>query len=223
MNRLTANPASWQNAIWQYNHAGWYVNEVITRAHTYYTQGLASGSATPVSWPGGQTCAVNPTGYVNPFARATNLVPQRIDMGVDYDGDGPILALGRAQITFAGPDPGWAGGNSVNYTLLDGPYAGRSVYVAEAVVPTVSAGSAVPAGAEIATFGHGFSTNSIETGWAAGPGRPVTKAETLGQQATIVDPGNNRTWCGNNFSQLLAQLGAPGGLSEGRPVVGSGC
>jgi hypothetical protein len=227
-NGLTANPSSWQNAIWQYNHADWYVSEVLGRAHSYYSQGLKSAGSTtvPVSWPGAESCAVNPTGYVNPFARVPkgHLVPERIDMGVDYadNSPDPILALGTAIVSYAGPDPGWENGSSVNYQLTDGPYAGRYVYLAESIVPTVHTGEHITAGQQIASFAEP-NVHGIETGWAAGPGRPVTKAETLGQQATNGDPGNNRTWCGSNFSQLLAALGAPPGLLEGRAVVGAGC
>jgi hypothetical protein len=227
-NGLTANPSSWQNAIWAYNHADWYVAAVIARAHTYYTRGLRSAGPVPASlnWPSAQTCAVAPGSYVDPFARVPkgHLVPERIDMGVDYadNSPDPILAIGDAIVSYAGPDPGWENGSSVNYELTDGPYAGRYVYVAESITPMVRTGQRVTAGQQVAAFAEP-NVHGIETGWAAGPGRPFTKAETLGQQATSGDPGNNRTWCGNNFSQLLAQLGAPPGLPEGRPVVGAGC
>ncbi len=201
------------------------MSQVLSLAQTYFTQGLPHGTATFVSLQTASACAgVATNGYVNPFARATNLVPQRIDMGVDYDGNGPILALGRAQITFAVADPGWAGGNSVNYQLLDGPYRGRNVYVAEAVTPTVSTGQTVAAGQPIAMFGHGFSSNSIETGWAAGPGRPSALANVL-RQADYnpgQDIGSYRTACGQQFSDLLRALGAPGGL-ENQPLSGTGC
>jgi murein DD-endopeptidase MepM/ murein hydrolase activator NlpD len=225
-NGMTADQSTWQRAIFSYNHAGWYVQAVLARAQGYYHQGLAAGGATQaVSWPGQQQCSIQAGGYTNPFASVPSghLVPERIDQGVDYaDGSGdPILALGDAVITYAGPDPGWYG-DSVNYTLADGAYAGRYVYVSEGVVPTVHTGQRVAAGQEIATFAvpgpHG-----IETGWAAGPGRVVAKASALGQQAHTGDPGDNRTYCGTEFSALLAQLGAPAGTTEGRPVVGSGC
>ena len=84
------------------------------------------------------------------------------------------------------------------------------------------AGEHVVAGEEIAKFTVPSSTG-IETGWAAGPGRVIPKAATLDQESHDGDPGDNRTYCGNDFSQLLAQLGAPPGATEGRPVVGSGC
>ena len=63
------------------------------------------------------------TTYDSPFSKATGLVPERIDMGVAF----------------------------VGYTLLDGPYAGRHVYVAEDIVPQVSVGQTGTAGQMIAT------------------------------------------------------------------------
>jgi murein DD-endopeptidase MepM/ murein hydrolase activator NlpD len=225
-NGMTADPSTWQRAIYGYNHADWYVQAVLSRAQSYYHQGLAAGgTAQTVSWPGQQQCSVQAGSYANPFAQVPtgHLVPERIDQGVDFaDATAdPILALGNAVVSYAGPDPGWYG-YSVNYTLSDGPYAGRYVYVSESVTPTVHVGQQVVAGQELATFAEP-NTHGIETGWAAGPGLVVAKASTLGQQAHGQDPGNNLTYCGSNFSALLAQLGAPAGTTEGRPVVGSGC
>jgi Transglycosylase SLT domain len=218
-------PADWQAAVLTYNHSQTYVNQVLTTAQTYYTSGLKRGSTAYVAAVLSSTCTgVATNGYVNPFAHSTNLVAQRIDMGVDYDGNGPIDALGTARITYAGADPGWAGGNSVNYQLLAGPYAGRNVYVAEAVTPTVTTGQTVNAGQPVATFGHGFSSNSIETGWASGPGRPGALANQLHQADYNPgqDIGSYRTFCGQQFSDLLHALGAPGGL-ENHPLSGDSC
>jgi hypothetical protein len=210
-------PGNWQRAVFIYNHSQAYVSQVLSLAQTYFTEGLTHGNATYVAAVVTSTCVAIPTnGYVNPFAHSTNLVPQRIDMGVDYDGIGPIDALGAARVTFAGSDPGWAGGNSINYQLLDGPYQGRNVYVAEAVTPTVATGQTVAAGQQVATFGHGFSSNSIETGWAAGSGRPSALANVLHQAdySPGQDIGSYRTYCGQQFSDLLRALGAPGGLEN---------
>ncbi|MGZ6668297.1 MAG: lytic transglycosylase domain-containing protein [Solirubrobacteraceae bacterium] len=218
-------PADWQAAVLIYNHSQAYVSQVLSLAQTYYTSGLHRGSTAYVSTVVSSTCTgVTINGYVNPFAHSTNLVPQRIDMGVDYDGSGAIDALGAARITYADADPGWAGGNSVNYQLLDGPYAGRNVYVAEAVMPTVTTGQTVSAGQPIATFGHGFSSNSIETGWASGRGRPAALANQLHQADYNPgqDIGSYRTFCGQQFSDLLHALGAPGGL-ENHPLSGNSC
>ena len=52
-------------------------------------------------------------------------------MGVDFAGNGPILAIGNARILATGA-PGWPNGGAgpagqgVLYKLLDGPKAGRS-------------------------------------------------------------------------------------------------
>jgi murein DD-endopeptidase MepM/ murein hydrolase activator NlpD len=229
---MTADPSTWQRAVYGYNHANWYVQAVLSRAQSYYQQGLSAaggaggaGSAGAASWPGPQRCSVQAGSYANPFAGvpAGHLAAERIDQGVDYADNtaDPILALGDAVITYAGPDAGWYG-DSVNYTLTAGPYAGRQVYVSESVTPTVHVGQRVAAGQEIATFAEP-NIHGIETGWAAGPGVVVSKASALGQQAHGRDAGDNRTYCGNDFSQLLAQLGAPPGLTMGRPVVGSAC
>jgi hypothetical protein len=219
---MTPDSGSWRQALFSYNHATSYVTAVLTRAAAYYRQGLSASAA------GGSTpCAAVRTGtYVDPFGDVPSghLVPERIDMGVDYAdaSPDPIVALGDAAITQAGADPGWPGGESVNYTLTDGPDAGREVYVAESIVPTVSVGQRVVAGQEIASFAEP-NTHGIETGWAAGPGLVATRASALGQQARAGDPGANRTFCGNQFSRLLAALGAPPGLAEGRAVVGGAC
>ena len=116
----------------------------------------------PVNGPGGgQACSsapVAPGQYVNPFARTRNLTPQRIDMGVDYDGQGEIDAIGDAHITFAGTGigGGWTCSTPTNggvvYQLSNGPDEGKWVYVAEDVIPTVNEGQTVTAGQQIATF-----------------------------------------------------------------------
>jgi hypothetical protein len=229
LNGLTANPGTWRNAIWGYNHADWYVTAVLDRAQAYYAQGLRTSGrgAVYISSVSPATCSVSGTGgYVNPFARVPpgHLAAERIDMGVDYadNSPDPILAIGDAVVSYAGPDPGWMNGDSVNYQLTDGPYRGRYVYVAETITPTVNTGDHVAAGQQIAAFAEP-NVHGTETGWAAGPGRPVPKAATLGQESQAGDPGNNLTWCGNSMSQLLAGLGTPPGLLEGRPVIGTGC
>ena len=229
LNGLTADPTTWRNAIWLYNHAAWYVSAVLERAQTYFAQGLRTGGSGSVfvSSSSPATCPVTSIGgYVNPFARVPpgHLIAERIDMGVDYadNSTDPILAIGDATISYAGPDSGWENGYSVNYQLTDGPLQGRYIYVAETITPAVQAGEHVAVGEEIAAFAEP-NVHGTETGWAVGPGRPAPEAAALGQQAQASDPGVNLTWCGNNLSQLLAELGAPPGLAEGRGVVGSGC
>ncbi len=172
----------------------------------------------PVNGPGAaQACAssVAPGRYVNPFAHATGIVPQRIDQGVDYDGTGPIAAIGDATITHISTAAamGWPGYSYIAYQLTRGNW----VYVAEDItpVPGLHEGEHVSAGQPIATFA--FPQNDgIETGWAqpdAADPQPIAK----------IDGGyseGQRTAAGDNFSALLAAADAPPGLVEGRPTVG---
>src|SRR3954454_22659063 len=85
------------------------------------------------------------SGYQSPFVHA---VKGRIDMGVDYVGQGPINAIGNARILRIGA-PGWPNGGAgpagqgVLYKLLDGPKQGSIIYVYEGVRPTVETGDEV--------------------------------------------------------------------------------
>jgi hypothetical protein len=215
---------SWQAAIFAYNHAGWYVTAVATRAQRYIT---ASGGRVFVSYPVA-SCSqrVGAGGYQNPFAHSQGLTAERIDMGVDYAGSGAIDAIGNARIVFAGTGIGgnWvcstAENGGVVYQLTDGRYRGDYVYVTEDVIPTVHQGDHVNAGQELATFTapHGC----LEIGFADGPA-PAPNAAALGQQATSGDAGDNRTYCGRQMSDLLAGTGAPAGMAEGRAVTGDHC
>jgi murein DD-endopeptidase MepM/ murein hydrolase activator NlpD len=103
--------------------------------------------------------------YVNPFSHIRNLKPLRIDMGVDYSGSGPVLALGSGTV-FSTSGPGWPGGGFVGITLDAGQFAGKSYFVAESVRATVKVGQHVQAGQQVATMFNGPS--GIETGWATG-------------------------------------------------------
>lgn len=163
--------------------------------------------------------------YVNPLVGVASLQTQRIDMGVDYAGAGPILAIGKAKIIFAnnnigGPESCWgktcapAGSGMVVYRLLDGPFTGKYVYAVEAITIAVKAGQVVRAGQKVATL-HDHSPN-LEIGWAAGHG-PETLAVKDGHQCTCIDPGGWSTVEGRNFDNFLVWLGAPGGYLQSVP------
>lgn len=155
---------------------------------------------------GGGVSSVN--GYVNPFSRVHNLGPSRVDMGVDYTGSGPVLAIGRCRV-FNVKGAGWPGGVFIGYTLLDGPYAGKHVYFAEHMLSSVSVGDHLQAGDVI---GHMYPP-SIECGWAAGGGDGALAA-ALGQQASP-DPGGWMSAAGYSFNKLLEALGVPSGTKRG--------
>lgn len=158
--------------------------------------------------------------YMNPLRRVSGLTPERIDMGVDYGGNGPVYALGPGIVTNA--NTAWSGaigapypGYFISYKLTGGPDAGKYVYVAEDIWPSVKVGQRVTTNTVIGNMRGG-----IETGWAAPPGTGTTMAAQAGQTGKGSDPGSVSSAYGVSFSALLASLGAPPGL-KGSTVVGS--
>jgi hypothetical protein len=159
--------------------------------------------------------------YVNPLKRVNGLAPRRIDLGVDYGGSGPLLALGRGRVTMASnTDSGppscwtvscWPGGGIVVYRLLEGPFAGKYVYVAEHLTVTVRVGQIVRAGQQIARLYSGYPWS--EFGWAAGPG-PEALAIADGHRCPCSDPGGWSSIEGRNMNDLLVRLGAPSGYLQ---------
>ncbi|MBV9804470.1 MAG: hypothetical protein JO130_14815 [Solirubrobacterales bacterium] len=163
---------------------------------------------------GAATAAAGASGYVNPLANAS-VRAERIDQGVDYAGSGTIGALGPAVVTQVVPSgSGWEGGGYVEYKLTAGPYAGRYVYAAEGVTPTVSIGQTLSAGQPVATIVPGSSTG-VEMGFASGVGESSYASQYGGGYSE-----GQLTAAGQAFSNLIASLGAPAGLAEGRPLVG---
>lgn len=163
--------------------------------------------------------------YVNPLRAVPDLRTSRIDMGVDYSGSGPILAIGAGRVVAAryipGPEGCWgrtcapAPGGWVVYQLLDGPFAGKYVYAVENITVKVKTGQLLMPGQEIAVL-HNASPN-LETGWAAG-----RKAETLAMarhhECSCTDPGGWSSIEGRNFDALLVWLGAPSGYLQETPA-----
>ena len=234
-------PGNWWQAIYRYGGSNpAEASEAGALARRYYAQGVKSGSASAPVVSAGSCQGGAPGQYVDPFGDASGVTAMRVDQGVDYALAGPMLAVGDGVVSYvAGAGgSGWpscallrsgtivsvgGAGAAVVYRLTDGPDAGRYVYVAENVTPLVRLGQAVSAGAAVVSV-HGSSggLGCVETGWAAGPG-DSPQAAADGQSSSAGDPGENRTFCGQQFSDLLAALGAPAGLSEGKPLVGSSC
>lgn len=211
-NYLHANgaPADWQGAIFNYNHAQWYVDEVLSLAQSYYADGLARGGASQATTFATVCTTVAAGGYVNPLAHIHNLTPERIDMGVDYSGSGPIVAIGAGQITGV-HNSGWPNGVFIEERLASGQYAGKYWYYAEDITPSVTVGESVTAGETIGQMFEG--ADGIETGWSVGDGG-TTLAESLGQQAPGSDPGAWSSAAGASASRLLQSLGAPPGIMQ---------
>jgi hypothetical protein len=163
---------------------------------------------------GAAIAAAGASGYVNPLANAS-VRAERIDQGVDYSGSGTIGALGPGVVTQVVPSgSGWEGGGFVEYKLTAGPYAGQYVFAAEGLTPTVSVGQTLSPGQPIATIIPGSSTG-IEMGFGAGVGESAYASRYGGGYSE-----GQLTAAGQAFSNLLASLGAPAGLTEGRHVVG---
>lgn len=156
--------------------------------------------------------------YVNPLSQVANLVPERIDQGADFGGSGPVLAIGNAVITETNGG-GWPGGPFMSYRLTSGPFAGRYVYVAENVTPTVSVGQTVQAGQQIAVMFDGGS--GIETGWAASGGfQPLSQTAAAGSiSGANLPPGG--TAVAKDFDTFLHSLGVPLAPNYDAPTGGS--
>ncbi len=171
-----------------------------------------------------QTVRYGVWAYVNPLRSVTGLRPSRIDMGVDYSGSGPILAIGKAEVVAAtyvpGPERCWgktcapAPGGWVVYRLLDGPFGGKYVYAVENITVKVKVGQIVGQGQTIAVLHRG--SPNLEIGWAAG-----RDAETLAvarnHQCACTDPGGWSSVEGRNFNRFLMWLGAPSGYLQQTP------
>ena len=200
-------PTDWQGAIFIYNHAQWYVTQVLSLAQTYYTKGLGtSGAGGGASFA--TVCATVATGgYVNPLAHIQNLHPERIDMGVDYSGQGTIVAIGAGEIATISNE-NRPNGPFIEEKLTSGQYAGKDWYYAENITPSVQVGQTVTAGEPLGQMFGG-----IETGWSVGDGG-TTLAASVGQIPSSGDAGAWSTAAGASASRLLQSLGAPPGVMQ---------
>jgi hypothetical protein len=156
--------------------------------------------------------------YSNPLRAVEGLVPERVDMGVDFGGSGPVYALGDAVITNAtGSSSGWPGGGWITYKLTDGPDAGLIVYVAEDVQPTVAVGEVVTPSTVIGNMYNGG--DGIETGWAM-PDSASAESE-LPEAGGIGGGGPFPTMVGLSFENLLLGLGVPASSDAGSSGYGT--
>lgn len=155
--------------------------------------------------------------YLNPLRAVSGLQPQRIDMGADFAGSGPIYPIGDGVITSATANSGgWPGGGWITYQLTDGPAAGLVVYVAEDVQPTVSVGTKVTPTTVIADMFNGSA--GIETGWAM-PDSSSAESQ-LPDAGGISGGGPFPTKVGVSFDDLLQALGVPAAPNASQPAYG---
>jgi hypothetical protein len=178
----------------------------------------ASGILSPApaaTKPGGASYILPAGGngtYVNPLQFAKGLHPERIDQGVDYSmqSGSRIVAIGDSGVVGTLPD--WYSTYPLFvFQLLNGPYAGKYWYLAEAVSFTVQVGSTVKAGQTIATSpGGGF----IEIGWARTDGAISGSCTLAGQYGGWIDDGLHYTTAGVSFNNLLQATDCPSGVPQ---------
>ncbi|HEV3136145.1 MAG TPA: hypothetical protein VG348_15760, partial [Acidimicrobiia bacterium] len=126
-------------------------------------------------------------------------------------GDGIVT-----QVTQAG-DTGWTSahpGGFVEYQIQGGGLNGLYIYHAEGIVPTVTVGQKIKAGDRVANLIPGWPTGT-ESGFGSGTGESTYAAGHGGYQE------GQMTAAGQAMSDLIAKLGGPAGLTEGRTPIGT--
>jgi hypothetical protein len=158
--------------------------------------------------------------YENPLRDVSRLDPWRIDEGVDYHGNGPVMAIGPGVVTEASTRSLFFGadaGNNTVYRLTAGSLAGHYVYVGEACTPMVVVGERVTSQTEVCAMSGNETFPGIETGLYAGPhDQSFPEAAVLGTYTGAGYPDGTETGCGVAFSEFLAALGAPPGNTTTR-------
>lgn len=155
----------------------------------------------PVALDFDRAIAAAYTGYANPLG-GDQYLTQRTDMGVDFclaPGE-PIRAVGDGIVVGINPD--WFEHEPyIWYQLLDGPSAGRYVYVAEQIGRLARVGAQLSAGQPLAYYRR--SGSCIETGWSAADGRTLAQATTGYHEGDV-------TVAGVSFAHFLISLGVRG-------------
>ncbi len=177
-----------------------------TTGHRHATASPAHPRASSKSPAAKPTPVATAAGYANPLRAVSDLIPERIDMGVDFGGTGPVYALGDAVITNAdGDSAGWPGGGWITYRMTSGPARGLTIYLAEDVTPAVRVGQQVTSSTVIGQMFNGGA--GIETGWAQ-PDSSSAESQ-LAAAGGISGGGPFPTLVGLNFEELLQKLGVP--------------
>ena len=148
-----------------------------------------------------QVTAAGYTGYVDPLGGDQYTIG-RTDMGVDFclvRGE-PVRAMGDGIVVGISPD--WFRHQPyIWYQVLDGPYAGRYVYVAEQITRLVHVGTQLSAGQPLAYYKK--SGTCLETGWSAADGSTLAQATTGYTEGQV-------TGSGVSFAHFLSSVGVQG-------------
>jgi murein DD-endopeptidase MepM/ murein hydrolase activator NlpD len=107
---LTHDPSTYHNAIFAYNHADWYVDEVLTAADSLKDKAWSKVGQAP---GGGAVVARVPAGrFAHPFP-GKYWSESRTDQGKDFapkTPNAPILAVADSTYVGKGQGPSWEGG-----------------------------------------------------------------------------------------------------------------
>jgi murein DD-endopeptidase MepM/ murein hydrolase activator NlpD len=152
-------------AIFAYNHADWYVAEVLLRAHTL----------------DGATFAPIEKGYSLPLDAPYMQQLGRTDDGVDIETapDGALVySITPGLVTAVASDPGGFGPNYPVVEATDGSLEGQHIYYGHVAQSLVQPGQHVTAGQPIAIIGHtgdaaGLGHGHIEIGFSDAGGAPL--------------------------------------------------
>jgi biotin carboxyl carrier protein len=186
--------------------------ERAAAAHAAAQRAAAARAAQQQQAAQAQQAAAAAASYANPLRNVSGLILERVDMGVDFGGSGPVYALGPGVVTNAeGDSSGWPGGGWITYRLTSGPAAGLMVYVAEDVTPDVQVGQTVTSSTVLANMYNGG--DGIETGWAMSDG--ASAESEMPEAGDIGGAGPFPTMVGLNFDELLQAVGVPAAPNSG--------
>jgi len=156
-----------RKALFAYNHALWYVDAVLWRAHMITDRGT--------------TAHIAKTGYALPLDLQYMRELGRTDDGVDIE-DAPdgaaVYSITSGVVTAVASDPSGFGPNYPVIMATTGPLAGQYIYYGHVAASLVQVGQHVFAGEPVAVMGHTGDAASlghghIEIGFSDGSGDPL--------------------------------------------------
>ncbi len=186
-------PANWSQAIYAYNHASWYVNEVESYARQYGGLAVSAGTTSTTSSSGSPAGGQLTDSCNNGIVSGSGLDPipgfrpGRDDMGVDACASPGQPIIAPAASTLVEVVPNWYSGQPLMLFHFNQPLAGtlnndQYWYVAEQISPvTVQTPTVFQARQVVAHFAA--SGTCIEIGW----GDPHSTSRTL---AGATDPAS---------------------------------
>jgi hypothetical protein len=165
--RANGAPRNLREAIFAYNHADWYVAEVLWRAQVITDHNVSAHIAK--------------SAYALPLDARYMQHLGRTDDGVDIEEapDGaPVFSITPGVVTAVASDPTGFGPNYPVIMVTSGPLAGQYIYYGHVAASLVKVGQHVLAGQPIAIMGHTGDAASlghghIEIGFSDSSGDPL--------------------------------------------------